>query len=311
MSAWPRSLNYYNMQYFNPQSSTRTLIGLANGPGVLRYLRQGVEPIDYVEVPFEQLRHDPTVVSLQNEIPIILHCASLSMAGFVTPEDDTIDAIWNEATRARTPWIGEHLAFMSADPVESADDHSELTSAHRLSYGAPRSNTPTLLNYTVCPQLSEDTLDRVVGNLTRMQARFPMPLILENPPQYFHIPGSTIPLVDFIIEFFRRTRIGVLLDLTHFAVSALNMRFDPLAEIHRMPLEQVVEVHISGYNTQSGVAWDDHGVPAPPRVFELLSEVLQRSRPRAVTFEYNWEPHFPDEVLTRQIAYVREMLARC
>jgi uncharacterized protein (UPF0276 family) len=247
--------------------------------------------VDYVEVPFEQLRHAPEVASIQQTIPLILHCASLSVAGFVPPSDATIHAIAGEAERTATPWIGEHLAFISAEDL------------------GDKGASPTSLTYTVCPQLSEETVERVAENLVTLRPRFRVPLILENSPQYFTIPGSTMSMVDFIRAVARRADVGLLLDLTHFLITSLNTGVDAIEEIARMPLERVVEVHISGLNRQSGIVWDDHATPAPPAVFDLLARVLRRVRPRALTFEYNWSATFPRATLLEHVSRARRMFA--
>src|SRR6202022_3702938 len=100
---------------------------------------------------------------------------------------ETLKAIAQQAMNLDTPWIGEHLAFLSADPLPGAALHE-----------------PTTLTYTVCPQLSEEVLSLVCNHLTELQARFPVPLIVENSPQYFAVPGSTMSIVDFTIEVHRR-----------------------------------------------------------------------------------------------------------
>ena len=83
-----------------------------------------------------------------------------------------------------------------------------------------------------------------------------------------------------------------------------------LAELGRMPLERVVEVHVSGLSTQAGIAWDDHAAPAPALVFELLAHALVRARPRAVTIEYNWSPQFPAAILCAHTERTRRLLAQ-
>ncbi len=270
-----------------------TMTGLAHGSYVPGFIERWPHLVDYVEMPFEQLRHDPTAAGAQRRVPLILHCASMSVAGFVRPEEATLDAIEAWATETGTPWIGEHLAYILADPPEGG--------------GGP-ADSPTSLTYTVCPQLSEQTLERVLDNLHFYGNRFAQPIILENPPQYFHVPGSTMSLAGLTAELCARSDLHLLLDLTHFLVSAMNMGFDASRELERLPLERVVEVHVSGLKLQSGTAWDDHANPAPERVLELLRQASARARPRAVTFEYNWAPDFPDDTLVEQINRVREML---
>ena len=268
------------------------LVGMAHGPLVPVVLEYRPELIDYVEIAYEQLRHVPQSASIQASIPAVLHCASMSVAGFVPPTADTLSAISGEALRMRTPWIGEHLAFISAD---------------RLQDGA--ASGPISLTYTVCPQLSEQTVDRVVDNTNQLSAAVPVPIILENSPLYFQIPGSTMSMTDFIVAVLNKCKADLLLDLTHFLITCINTARDPYRELCRLPLERVVELHISGISVQSGIAWDDHASPAPDAIFDMLGIVRERSRPRAVTFEYNWATNLPVEVLVRQIGRTRELMA--
>lgn len=272
-------------------------LGLAYGPAVPAFLAAHPGAVDYLEIPYEQLAHSPSLAGLQDGVPLVLHCASLSIAGFVPPAEATVAAIAREAARMQTPWIGEHLAFVSADGLTEHGD-------------ADGAGDPTTLTYTVCPQLSEQTVERAAANLAALQPRMPVPLIIENSPQYFPVPGSTMGMVDFIRAVAGRSEVGLLLDVTHFLITAINTAVDPLAELDRMPLERVVEIHVSGLSTQAGVAWDDHAAPASAQVFELLARALARARPRAVTLEYNWSPTFPAAILLAHVERARRLLAR-
>jgi len=280
------------MKYLDARSGT-TSIGLGFGPIVPEFLATSPDLLDYVEIPFEQLIHSPEVAEIQNSIPVILHCASMSVAGFVPPDEATLKSIDIEARRTKTPWIGEHLAFISADPLQADEETA---------------GSPTTLTYTLCPQLSEETVEQVACNLEKLKSCFSVPVILENSPQYFDVPGSTMPMTDFIRAVAERCDVGLLLDLTHFLISMINTSREAVKEIDRLPLEHLVEIHISGLSIQSGIAWDDHATPATEPVFDLLRRVLQRARPRAVTLEYNWSPSFPHSTLRKHVERVHEMV---
>jgi uncharacterized protein (UPF0276 family) len=273
-------------------SSNDTKIGMSYGTHAVAFLDRKPDAIDYVEIPFEALRHQPGIITIQEKKPVLLHCASMSIAGFVPPDVHTLDEIEQATILTKTPWIGEHLSFIEAEALASGySDPHDVTS----------------LTLTVCPQLSEETLEKALDNLRTLRKRFSAPLILENPPGYFVPPGSTMSLVDFMIKFFNRCDEGMILDIAHFLITTENRGLDASKELARLPLERIVEVHMSGNTVQSGVTWDDHGSPAPESAFSLLAEVLERVQPKAVTFEYNWAPDFPDEVLTTQINRIREM----
>jgi uncharacterized protein (UPF0276 family) len=268
---------------------THTLVGMAYGASALAALeRPGI--LDYIEVPFEQLRHLPDAIAFTQHVPAILHCASMSIGGFVDPEPDIVDSVIEHVALTATPWVGEHLAFMSAAPIEPG--------AH-----------PTSLHYTVCPQLSNESLDRVVDNIAKLQARLPVPLILENPPQYFEMPGSTMDLVSFICALTERSDVGLLLDLSHLTIASQNMGFDLNDALDALPLERVVEIHLSGIGEGAGAVWDDHAKLASPRTFGLLERALGRARPRAVTLEYNWGTNFDIGDIEQHLQRVREALS--
>lgn len=270
-------------------------VGMAYGPAALALLGASDGVLDYVEIPFEHLRHDPGTLDRLGEVPVILHCASMSVAGFVEPDDGTLADIRSWAERVRTPWIGEHLAFVSADDPDA------------LLRGGDAQ--PTHLTYTMAPQLSERVIARVGQNLDRLRRRFEHEIIVENSPQYFDVPGSEMSQVDFIAEVAERFDVGLLLDLTHLAVSAHNLGFDLHDAVRALPLERVVEIHLSGMSRQGGVVWDDHASLAPVALLELLGTVLAAASPQAITLEYNWAPDHRLEPIVHQLDAVRALAA--
>ena len=156
--------------------------------------------------------------------------------------------------------------------------------------------------------MSERTLDRLCDNIARIGEEFRVPLLLENPPQYLDMPGSTMTLPTFVRRMCERTDVSLLIDVTHLYIAASNAGWDPYEALDQWPMERVVEVHISGACYASGLWWDNHATAAPEDVMALFAEVMRRTRPRAVTLEYNWVPHIPGSFLLEQIARVREVI---
>lgn len=270
-------------------------VGVAYGPAARAFLAADPELFDYVEIPFEQLRHDPATLDAVQGVPVILHCASMSIAGFVEPEQKTLADIRAWAERVDTPWIGEHLAFVSAHDPDV------------LAFGVE--GEPTQLTYTMAPQLSESVVERVGENLSRLRDYFEHQIIVENSPQYFDVPGSEMSQVEFITQVAERFDVDLLVDLTHLAVSAHNLAFDLPEALRALPLHRVVEIHLSGMSVQAGVAWDDHANLAPRQVLDLLPLVLDAASPRAVTLEYNWAPDHRLDAIVEQVQAVRALVA--
>jgi len=263
----------------------RVAMGLAWSPDIGNQLDKIATEIDYIELSYEQLKSKPELLEMIGDLPIILHCASLSIGGFVLPDTDLLKDVVAVTKTTKTPWLGEHLAFITADSTNSK---------------------PTNIGFTLCPQLSEETLDQTCKNIATISEQLSVPLLLENPPQYFKMPGSTMDLPVFIERMCERTNVSLLVDLTHLFIAGNNMGWDPMEALDRWPLDRVVEVHLSGANYASGRWWDNHAMAASSQIFELLDALAQNAHPSAITMEYNWIPHVSSSFLHEQIARVRE-----
>ncbi|TDW91132.1 DUF692 family multinuclear iron-containing protein [Kribbella sp. VKM Ac-2566] len=274
-------------------------LGVAYSSRTPGFLASNPDAVDHVELPFELLEHAPKVSEIARAKPVILHCASLSIAGSLPAPPTTLAAIDDWSARLASPWIGEHLSFISADRAASGEHTDEY---------AP--GEPYNIGYTVAPPWNEHTLRTVVAAVEAAGRRLRAPLILENPPIYFPIPSSTMTQTEFIGELCRRSPVGLLLDLAHFYITSRTMGFDPLRELLALPLERVVEVHISGVDEEVGASWDNHASRAPDIEFELLQHVLAHGGVRAITLEYNWSAEFPNRVLLEEIARARSVTSQ-
>jgi uncharacterized protein (UPF0276 family) len=276
-------------------------IGVAYSEYVPALAASRAKLIDHVEIPFEQLLRAPEVAKIGDDVSIILHCASLSLAGDAPLPGPLCEKLAEWTRHTQTPWIGEHLAYVRADGryLEFAE--------HEAVFGAAEDDLFDV-GYTISPQLSEPILERVVEATARWEERLGAPILLENGPMYFAMPGSTMTQVQFLNEYSaRRPDAGLLLDLSHLVITCSNLRLDPVETLMQLPLERVVEVHISGMREEDGIAWDDHTEPASPLIFALLEHLLQRARPEAVTFEYNWDSAFPTELLAQDLERARRV----
>ncbi len=284
-------------------------VGLAATEALPGWINAAPGLVDFVEVPFEQLAHTPGLIETLG-VPVVLHCASLSIAGDLPPSPDVVAQLrrWIEVTG--TPWLGEHLAFISMSATERAFA-SQRTFAPQVDQDAELGRTPDAYNvsYTVSPQFSGEILDRVVGALNHWEQALACPLLMENGPIYFETPGSTMSQAEFISRLCeRRPATGLLLDLAHLTCTAVNTGQDAESLLESLPLERVAEVHLSGVGGSNGILWDDHAMPIQPLVFDLLERVLSRARPLAITVEYNWDPAFPFDVVREDLRRVRTAL---
>jgi uncharacterized protein len=273
-------------------------VGIAYSQYFSQLVEQYPDLIDYVEVPFEQLCHNAAVLTEMASRPIILHCASLSLAGSVLPSENTLSRLSHFIEQTRTPWLGEHLAFVLAeksDAFPNAEDYA--------------AGEPYNIGYTAAPPLNAESLIHVAKMVDKYAGQFKVPLIIENSPLYFATPGSTMSQTDFIRELCNKSDVGLLLDLTHFLITALNFGVDPFLDLARYPIDRVREIHVSGMERQSGIHWDNHAAAVPEEIFGLLDMALRSKSVNAVTLEYNWVSRFPKEKLVKQLERVRDVVS--
>ena len=279
----------------------KTAVGIAHADYAQGLVRANPGLVDFVEIPFEQLFRAPSAIEIKSLVPVVLHCASLSMAGDVPPDEELTSALERWVRETETPWLGEHLAYVRADGrILGGAAHEALLDA----------SAPYNVGYTVNPQYSAPILERVVANGEAWSQRLGIPVLLENGPTYFSMPGSTMSQFEFIQALCRRAKgLGLLLDLSHLMITCANLGLDAMETLRLLPLERVVEVHVSGIQSEGGMSWDDHGKRAPTSVFELLAALRSRVQPRAVTLEYNWDAGFPLDAVVEDVSRVREIMA--
>ncbi|MCD5390652.1 DUF692 domain-containing protein [candidate division NPL-UPA2 bacterium] len=111
---------------------------------------------------------------------------------------------------------------------------------------------------------------------------------------------------DFIDGLLTASKCGMLLDIGHANCSGQNMSYDDvMAFIFKLPLEKVVEVHMSGAGAKDGLAHDSHhpiNKEGQPEV-GYLEEILKSGRMtrlKAVTLE-TFEDIIPQLELLRNL----------
>lgn len=97
---------------------------------------------------------------------------------------------------------------------------------------------------------------------------------------------------DFLAEIAARTGCGLLLDISNVYISAVNHSFEPMAYIDAFPLEQVDEIHLAGFATDSDddgapLLIDTHGAAVAEIVWALFRRTIARTGPRPTLIEWD------------------------
>ena len=132
----------------------------------------------------------------------------------------------------------------------------------------------------------------VRASLAPLQAVVP-DVGLENSVFYFHL-GDPLDEPAFLRSALSAPRTHLLLDLHNVLTTAVNAGIEPDRYLAALPLERVIEIHVSG-GADSDPAWlpegrtlrlDSHDSAVPEEVWGLLADVLPRCpNVRGVTLE--------------------------
>lgn len=220
--------------------------------------------------------------------PVLTHGLTISVGGFDAWDEDYLRDLGTFLIRTETPWHSEHLCFTSVD----------ATCLHEL---LPLPFTREAVRHTITR-----TRD--------LQARLPVPLLLENITYYAELGAAEMDEADFITAVLEGADVGWLLDVNNVYVNALNFGFDPKEWLSRMPLDRVAQLHIAGHKQFGKLTVDTHGADVIDPVIDLMQWTLARlGRPVPVLLER--DNHMPDfdillaERLRLQQAYDRAMAA--
>ena len=241
-----------------------------------------IESLDFIQVPGWLLSDDFE----RPHARVILHNLNQdwSMAAV-----DAIYPGWPERLRwaielTRTPWFSMHLGFAS-ERVRFVD--------HML----PESE----------PLERQELLARIVEVTNEARLHCPLQVLLEN---LDYCPEGAYEHVcepEFIAEVVEMTGAGLLFDTAHWRVSGSWLGYDPIDALDRLPLERVVEIHVSSPRPLPDGAGrlDDCHETLEDADYDLLGALLERSNPRALTIEYGRDV----EELRALIETLRSLLA--
>ncbi|MFH1086586.1 MAG: DUF692 family multinuclear iron-containing protein [Chloroflexota bacterium] len=270
-----------------PAAHGRPLLG-ANGTEAMTLLldQGGGDLVDYLKVgPF---MGRPAIAALADRHALLLHLDD-TLSAHPPLDPPIMKAIADWVALTGTPWASEHIAFdIAGIPIREA--LRPQPAGRALSRA--------------------QALENIVTNARALAATLPVPLILENVPLYPNRAHLHVAAPDFVAEVLARTGFGLLLDLAHARVTASLLGLDMHAYLEALPLERVVELHLSGPRPVRSMAPERQAavyenaatiadvLPFGPEslvdVHELMAEedyallawTLERARPRAISLEY-------------------------
>jgi uncharacterized protein (UPF0276 family) len=239
--------------------------------------------LDYLEV------HGPYVKDARNLFPrklMLLHNSLYQWS--MTHADGLAHKDAGKITKERmalaaSPWYSLHLGFSSAE-VDFVDEAMVALSE-------------------VLPE--EVVLERSLKTIKKINKLLhPLPVLIEN---LDYNPTGAYEYVcqpQFINRVLDKSNAYLLLDLAHARVSAAAFGMQVEDYINQLPLARVRQIHLNHPGMRAGRLVDAH-LELQDEDYDLLTAVLKRCQPWAVTLEYNHD----EKAIPSQIEKLREILA--
>ncbi|MBY0356070.1 MAG: DUF692 family protein [Rickettsiales bacterium] len=182
--------------------------------------------------------------------PIVMHGIAMSI-GTVDPlNSEYLHKLKKLAADIQPAWISDHLCWTG---IAHKNSHDLLP-----------------VPYT------EEALEHIVSRISQVQDFLGRPIALENPSTYLEFKTSHIPEHEFIAEMAKRSGCHLLLDVNNVYVSCFNHRLDPKAYLDALPMDKVVQIHLSGHSNMGTHIIDTHDDHVVDEVWALYRYVVQR-----------------------------------
>lgn len=262
-------------------------VGVGIRPAHYAHVLAARPPMDWLEVISENFmvaggRPLETLTRLRDAYRLVPHGVSLAVGSAEPLDEDHLGKLRVLVDRLDPPWVSDHLCWGRAPGVHL---HDLLPMPY-----------------------SREAVALVVERVKRVQGTLERPFALENVSSYMTFRASTMTEADFVNEVVLGADCGLLLDCNNVYVSARNHDFDAAAYIDAMPVDRVVQIHVSGHTDKGDYVLDTHAGRVADDVWALYRQAIGRCG--AVTTLVEWDEDIPSwDVLSDEAALAREMRA--
>jgi uncharacterized protein len=253
-------------------------IGLQLNPALIGWFPFMEQPLDALEVLFDSImapldgpgQMSPAMTGIMREaaarFPITGHSNYGGDFGF----DDlsTTPAVRRHvplAKRFNVPWVSDHCFYSDASWCDV--------------WSSPL-------------QFSRAEVTRVAARARALQELYGVPLAHENAAYYRTCPGSDMPEAEFLASVLELSGTHLHLDVHNLYANAQNLGANGYSIkrfLDAIPLDRVICIHMAGGRWIDEQYHDLHDTQIADAVWDLLDDVLSRTRPGAVILEYETE----------------------
>lgn len=236
--------------------------------------------VDWFEILSENFmdtdgRPKRNLARVKERYPIVMHGVSLGI-GTVDP----LNSEYLQKLKALIDWV---------KPIWVSD--------HLCWTGVAHKNTHDLLPVPY----TEEALKHIIERIKQVQDFLEMPIALENPSTYLEFKQSSMPEAEFIAHMAEESGCNLLLDVNNTYVTCYNHRLDPKAYLDMLPLDRVIQIHLSGHSNKGTHIIDTHDDHVVDEVWNLYKYVVYCSG-RTPNTMVEWDDHIPEfDVLNAEL----------
>lgn len=246
-------------------------VGFGYRTEISDWIFQNKSQIDFIEIIAELYQTDDSFDRLRmlcDNFKVIPHGVDLSIAS-ETLDFSHLCQIKKVCETTCCPYYSEHLS---------------ITKSTTINFGHL---TPILF--------SEEMLKLVSNNVKLVQDYIERPILLENIAYPFMISQAAMCEEEFFSRLIENTGCGLLLDITNLHINSFNHHFDPYQFIDNLPLDKLIQIHVSGGTvTKHGDLLDSHNTNVDEKSWELLTYVKRKSNIRGIIIER--DKNFPGDL---------------
>lgn len=199
--------------------------------------------------------------------PVVMHGVSLSI-GTVDPlNSEYLHKLKRLIDEINPAWVSDHLCWT----------------------GVAHKNTHDLLPVPY----TDEALKHIVQRIREVQDYLERPIALENPSTYLEFKSSSMPEAEFIARMAEESGCNLLLDVNNVFVTCYNHRLDAKAYLDCLPLDRVIQVHLSGHTHKGTHIIDTHDAHVIEEVWNLYKYVVHTSGHIPNTM-IEWDDKIPD-----------------
>ncbi len=208
-----------------------------------------------------------SLARIRERYPIVMHGVAMSI-GTVDPlNSQYLKKLKALAQWLNPPWITDHLCWTG---IAHKNSHDLLP-----------------VPYT------EEALKHIVTRIKQVQDYLERPLALENPSTYLEFKTSHIPEAEFIARMVEESGCNLLLDVNNVYVSCYNHHLDAKAYIDAIPLDRVIQIHLSGHSNMGTYIVDTHDDHVVDEVWALYRYVVHKAN-RIPNTMIEWDGKIPE-----------------